>query len=782
MKYIRVAGLFTASGLMALLLATLFGQATTSSPSTPQPAAANQTPLSATATAQDATVNALGEPDLDTVRALCQAGLTDAAMSELRRWVQKNPKAAIPRDIKDFLASLDDNALDVARANRDAGLLDAARVSLQLWIQQHPKNSVPKDLADLLPGPIDNSLQLARAYKKTNSSEAAAAELQKWIQRHPESPVPTDLEDLLPGRFDALLWKVRHSLGSWIWPVLKGLGILVLLFLVLLRMTHLVRPFLVIGDFESSGSDSTMGKRIATLVRQNLAEPRSAQSSLTIASGPVEPVQVPAEITSGLSSAVPMAQTVTALLRWVSPRRVVTITGLLHPQGLRGVGVTLTIAENQRASHSATLWQKDFEPGFAPVPVGTDAALAAQAFDLLIAPSATWVQFQMQKVYGSSKKISLQTRNWRSQAAFDAGLRLADLGRSGAAQIMYLRALAHDPKNFAAQLNLALLLPPSEINEQVKQLKYVATKTKGQTDDSTYYSAAFSLAMILADVGKNKEASEIAKELTTQITKDLAKFDRTRMRFSNPTDNSAQEKYLRVIAPSARVIAAALASEPLPSDVDQLWPSTEFQYNLACYYSMLGKDLVSSIEHLEFAASLDGSKVASYAVTDRNTMLSNVSNSPDTSARFAKIITPIEPPVAPAAPSVLASLIVIGPERAAMLVSNGVVSPADLIVKCTTFTAASAVAASVGVKLDTMLRWARVAELTRLPNIQPSHINALTLGGLDSLAALRGVMPNKIATVLQDWRSDAPTPSADTIGAWSLEITNTNSVVFQAQN
>jgi hypothetical protein len=62
-----------------------------------------------------------GTPDLDTVRVLRQAGLTDAAMSELRRWVQKNPEAAIPTDIKELLASLDDNALDVARASRDAG-------------------------------------------------------------------------------------------------------------------------------------------------------------------------------------------------------------------------------------------------------------------------------------------------------------------------------------------------------------------------------------------------------------------------------------------------------------------------------------------------------------------------------------------------------------------------------------------------------------------------------------------------------------------------------------
>jgi tetratricopeptide (TPR) repeat protein len=782
MKYIRIAGLFTASGLMALLVATLFGQATTSSPITPHPAAANQTPSSAKATAQDADVNELGPPDLNTVRALRQAGLTDAAMSELRRWIQKNPKSGIPTDIKELLAGLDDNALDVARAYREAGLVDAARASLQFWIQQHPKNGVPQDLAGLLPGPIDGSLQLARAYKKTNSLEAAAAELQKWIQRHPESPVPADLKDLLPQRFDALWWKVRHILGSWIWPVLKGVAVLILLFLVLLRITHSFRPFLVIGDFEPSGLDATLGKRMAALVRQNLAEPRSARSSLLIASGPIEPIQLPAEITSELSSAVPMRQTLTALLRWVSPRPVVTIAGLLHPQGLRGVGVTLTIAENQRASHSVTLWQRNFEPDFAPVPVGTDSGLAAQAFDVLITPSATWVQFQMQKAYGSTKKFSFQTLNWRSQADFEAGLRLTDLGRNEAAQTMYLRALGHDPKNFAARLNLALLLPPSNTREQIKQFRYVATKTKGQTDDSTYYSAAFSLAIVLTGLGKKEEASNIAKELTNQIAKDLAKFDRTgNRRFFKSTDNSAQENYLRLIAPSARVIAAALASAPLPRDLDHLWPSTEFQYNLACYYSMVGR-LFKSLEHLEFAASLNRSKVASQAAMDRNTVLSHVSRSPKTSARFATIITPLEPPVAPAARSVLASLIVIGPERAAILASNGVISPADLIVKCSTFTAASALAASVGIKVDTILRWARVAELTRLPNIQPSHINALTLAGLDSLAALRGVMPNKITAVLQDWRSDAPTPSADTINVWSLEIMNTNSVVFQTQS
>ena len=870
MKYIRVAGLFTVSGLMALLLATLFGQATTSSPSIAQPAAANQTPSSATATAQDATVNALGSPDLDTVRALCQAGLTDAAMSELRRWVQKNPKAAIPIDIKDFLASLDDNALDVARANRDAGLLDEARASLKSWIQQHPKKSVPKDLAALLPGPIDNSLQLARAYKKTNSLEAAAAELQKWIQRHPESPVPADLEDLLPRRFDALLWTVRHSLGPWISPALKILGGLVLLVLVLLRWTPFCRPFLVIGDFESVGSDATLGKRIAALVRQQLAEPRSARSSLTIASGPVDPIQIPAEITSGLSSALPMAQTITALFRWVSPRRVITITGLLHPQGLRGAGITLTIAENQSASRSVTLWQQSFEPDFAPVPVGTDTVVAAQTYDFLVAPSATWVQFHMQEGYGSRKEFSFQTRDWHSQANFDAGLRLTDLGRQQAAQVMYRRALARDPNNLAARLNLALFLPssqisepaktgdqpessespktgdqtgisdpakagdqptitgpaktgdqpgtlwrrawhgvlsinsrcrrwlksdpaktddqtgisdpaktgeqtgvskPTEVSEQIKQLEYVVAETKKRSDDSTYYPAAFSLAMALVDAGDNERAKTVAQELDEKVTKGLAKI--------KSTDNSAHDNYLRIIAPSAHAIAAALASSPLPEGVDQLWPSTEFQYNLACYYSMLGKDLISSIEHLEFAAFLDPSKVAAQAKKD--TALRNVRESPETASRFAKIVTLPGAPVAPA-PSVLASLIVIGPERAAVLLSNAVVSPADLIVKCTTLAGASAVAAAVGVKLDTILRWARVAELTRLPNIQPSHINALTLGGLDSLAALRGVMPNKFGAVLQDWGSDAPTLSADTIGAWALEIMNTTSVVFQTQN
>jgi tetratricopeptide (TPR) repeat protein len=784
MKYVRVAGLFTASGLIALLVATLFGQTTTSSPSTAQPAADGQAAASLGVARQAAPVNPPISPDLDTIRALRRAGLTDAAMSELRRWIQQNPKMAIPTDIKELLANLDDNGLDVARANRDVGLLDSARMSLQQWIQQHPKSPLPKDLANLLPGPIDNSLQVARAYKKTHLLDLAAAELQTWIQRHPESTVPDDLKDLLPGRFDVFSWWFRHHIAPSIVPVLEALGVLVLIVLILLRWVRIGRPFLVIGDFDSSGMDAAVGKRIAALVRQQLAAPRSASLSLTIATGPVEPTPVPAEITSGLSSAIPMAQTLSAVLRWASPKRVVTITGLVHPPGRRGVGVTLIAGENQRTSQSVTIWQRDFEPDVVPVPAGTDAAVvAAQQYDSLITPGATWLQFHMQNEYGSHKKSSFQTRDWRSRAAFEAGLRLEALNCKEAAQKMYLKALGHDPKNLAARVNMALLLPLSNIREQIELLKYVAKESKGQTGDSTYYSAAFSLAMALVVVKKNREARNVAKELVGQITIMQARFERTWIRkLFRSTDNSTLEKYLRVVAPSARVIAAALADEALPKDLDKWWPSTEFQYNLASYYSMReGKEnLTTSLKHLEFAATLNQSKVASQATADAKNVFRNLSTSPRTRAGFAKIIAPPEASVAPpAAHSVLASLIVIGPERTAVLLSHGVATPTDLFVKCSTFTAAKALADSVGVKLPTLLRWARVAELTRLTNIQPAHINSLTLAGRDSLAAIRGVSPATLAVALQDWRSDTASPSADTINAWALEIMNTPSIVFQ---
>ncbi len=782
MKYARFAALFVASGLLGLSLGPRFGQTAPSSSSVLQATADGLKPSAASSSPPPAPTNPSIPADLDTVRALRRAGLTEAAMSELHRWIQQNPKTAIPTDIKELLANLDDNALDVARAYRDAGLLEMARTSLQQSLQQHPKSPLPKDLAGLLPGPVDNSLQLARAYKETRSLDAAATELQRWIQRHPESPVPADLKDLLPGRSDALLWRFRHAVAFWIVPILEALGVLGLLVLIVLRMAGVGRPYLVIGDFDSSGTDAALGKRLAALVRQRLAEPLSASSTLTIATGPVEPAQIPADITSGLSSMSSVAQTVLAVFRWASPRRVVTITGLLHPQGLRGVGATLTIGEDQNASNSVTIWQEVFEPDFVPVSTGSDAALAAQPYDSLIAPSVTWLQFHMYREYGSDKKSPFQTRDWRSQAAFEAGLRLSNFGRSEAARTMYLKALGHDPSNLGARLNLALLLSWSDIREQIKQLEYVATKSKGETGDSTYYSAAFSLAMALVDNGQISTAGAMADELVGLINRDLnlaASRKWYQLRKAKPSP--ALEQYLRLVKPSAQVVAATLKLEPLPTDLDTLWPSTEFQYNLACYYSMRGgDDLTRSLGCLEFAALLNPSKVARQAAKEANTLLKNVSTSPQTTKRFAAIVAEPAPPVAaPTTPSVLASLVVIGPERAAVLLSQDVATPADLIVRCTTFTAASTLADSVGVSLPTLLRLARVAELMRLPHIQPAHVNALTLAGFDSLDALRGVAPATLAAALRDWCKDTPLPPANTIDAWALEIINLPSFVLQ---
>jgi hypothetical protein len=349
MKQARVAAsMITAGGLLALLLNTLFGAP--ASPATQAPAASVQTPGPA---APAATTTPPAAPaNLDSVRALRRAGLTDAAVGELRRWIAQNPTTAIPADIVDLLRELDDASLDLARGYQKVGLLDAARTALQQWMQQHPKSAVPADLAGLLPGPADNSLEIARAYKSARQLDAASAELQRWIQKHPRESVPKDLWDLLPGRPDAFQWDVRHRWMPWFIAVLEALAVVVLLGMLVIRAVGIGQPYLVVGDIDGGAiTNGAVGKALSASLRQQLAEPRVARSSsstttgpraasrlsLSIATGAVEPVAIPAEVTSGLGPALPLAQVFGTLLRWASPWRVVTVTGILHAPGVRGV-------------------------------------------------------------------------------------------------------------------------------------------------------------------------------------------------------------------------------------------------------------------------------------------------------------------------------------------------------------------------------------------------------------------------------------------------------------
>src|SRR6185295_7438018 len=146
--------------------------------------------------------------------------------------------------------------------------------------------------------------------------------------------VPDDLQDLLPGRLDTLQWKIRHFVMPWLVPLLGGLAVLALLILIGVRLVGIGRPSVVIADFGPGGDTPSLGPVLAASFRQQLAEPKGARSSLTIATGAIEPSSIPADVTTGLSLAIPMTQVLTSLFKWTTTR-IVTVSGVLHPPGPR---------------------------------------------------------------------------------------------------------------------------------------------------------------------------------------------------------------------------------------------------------------------------------------------------------------------------------------------------------------------------------------------------------------------------------------------------------------
>lgn len=788
MSNARIAGPYvTAGALSALLISALIGQLGTSSSAAAQPKPAPAAPASA-ARARSAADNEDPPANLDSVRLLRKAGLTDAAVAELRRWIKQNPAAPVPADIQSLVAELADTSLALAKAYLKVGLKEQAQASLLIWIQQHPNDDVPADLVPLLVPSIDESLRVVRANRSAHQLDAAVTELQQWVKDHPDQAVPEDLRELLPTGVERWWWWLRKWVLPVTVPVLAGLSLLIVLVLLLIRAFGLLPSQIVIEDFETTGTDAGLGKRLSVRLRQRIAEPNTATPSLRIASGAVVPDAIPADIASDLGSTAPLIKFAASALRWIQPSRLVNVSGVLHPTGPRGVGLTLIAAEGKSVSGSVTIWQQEFEPDFVRITpaVGEEAKTPSVAYDVLLPPAATWLRAHIRREYGKSEPGGNLETDWQALALFDAGLRASQQkDREDAARALYLGALNRDPHNLDAQLNLALLLPATETREKIRQLEAVAKASKLSPRQTTFYSAAFSLAMLLFDDQRPTEAAMVAGELVAEIDRTLAALMKPTR--EQPGDEAnALKAYLQLIGPSARVIAAAIRNEELPESLETEWPSVEFQYNLACYYSLRGDEpsLLRAIEHLEFAAALDRVRVVEFARAEANSVLTKVATSATTRDRFATLVARSEDegPTAPSTPpSLLGAIDVIGQKRAEALAAQQIQAPADLLVACCELLKANALAASVSVELATVLRWARAAELMRLTSISAEQVNALVAAGYDSLASLRGIAPATVRAVFKDWgKAETPPPADTLVDAWAMEAMTMSSLVATA--
>jgi tetratricopeptide (TPR) repeat protein len=680
--------------------------------------------------------------------------------------------------------------LERAKALKDAGFRDAAVAELQRWIVATSTNSLPKEFAvlyDLLPTSLDN-LQRARVLRDSGQRAAAAVEVQKWLQVTGRSEIPYPYEDLgslLPGVPEAGQRLLHDVVLAWVVLLAEVLAGLIVLALLLLRLARVGRPYLVTSDFEAGDVDAALGRALSAHLRQALAQAQTLTSgaTLTMASGPIEPVALPADVISAVSKEVPLATAIDALIRWLSPWRIVTVSGWLHKLGDRGAGLTLTIAQGRTVAHSVTFWQADFEPDWrtaSPPSTGPSPTAAPAPYYALVRPAVTWLQFTLHEDYGPAAAGPLVlegTSRWRSYACFLAGVSLANRGRTEAAAVMYEQALGLDAMNTGARLNLALQLKTrSNLTETISQLEWIVGHTARPLAESSFYSATFSLVMLLVEAGRRVEAAARARTLMRSIAQ-ARQERRQRLRRHQSADDPLLT-YLSVIEPSAGVMWAALAApdddvanDTLAQLLSDAWrPSLEFQYNLACYYSLKNgaQNLESALAHLAFASRLHARRVSTSAIDDLT--LANVRTNAGTQGRFHAICGAAAPD-APTPRSTLALLTVMGTARADALVALGITTAADLIVTCATLQRAAFLAVQLEVSLETVLRWARVAELLRLSGITPAQVNTLTKAGADSLANLRGATPSTLGDLFADWQdAGIAAPAIGALDQWAIEI------------
>ncbi|HEY7199629.1 MAG TPA: tetratricopeptide repeat protein, partial [Candidatus Dormibacteraeota bacterium] len=276
------------------------------------------------------------------------------------------------------------------------------------------------------------------------------------LKLRPQTRLPAELRD--DGAVHRAPWQTETWL-AWQDRVVLALGG----FLVLV----LVWPFaswgwrrlrygrrggrLLIGSF--SGADGVSGDGFAAVVGdhvQRLGDFRSGQRPDRVSKWG-DPVTVPAE----LVSAVPPVGLLSAVLGLVgragqgSDR---CLSGTLHASGPSVVGVSLTLETRQsRVIDGCGVWSSSYAvPASDAVLPRNGSTDRPEMLYPLAFPVAVWAFWKL-----TPDAWRLGTSQWQSYALFGMGEDYDANGQVEQAERCYLRALACDPENLPARLNLA---------------------------------------------------------------------------------------------------------------------------------------------------------------------------------------------------------------------------------------------------------------------------------------------------------------------------------------
>jgi hypothetical protein len=217
------------------------------------------------------------------------------------------------------------------------------------------------------------------------------------------------------------------------------------------------------------------------------------------------------------------------------------------------------------------------------------------------------------------------TTEWRSYALYNAGTHCEESGDDVSAEKLYVAALAIDPKNFAARMNLGGLLVDSGSEargiEQLVIAKHAAIDDGRVENDAVYYSASARLAAAFYNAGRTADAKVESELLLDKIQASLGALNNPPMksRFGRWVNAARRwpglgwlarrigdsmkanevarlqplRRYLEQVQQTVEIIHLGLtvaSGQPVRRLLlgDSGWsPSAPYQYNLACTLSVM---------------------------------------------------------------------------------------------------------------------------------------------------------------------------------------------------
>jgi hypothetical protein len=224
---------------------------------------------------------------------------------------------------------------------------------------------------------------------------AEALDELKTALKNTDQPVPDDLQYLSGGDFQWWREKVARRLDRWARPAGEIFVISALLLVLLSIALARVRvPRVEVTELDDANTGMTVGKSMTALLRDR-TEHLSANllPRVGFVQGPAQAITLPATIVSAVPPSLSWVSGIPALFGNLHPRRVITVSGTLHPAGEKGAGVTISLRESNRVLFTSTLWQADFDPGMPP-PKEKDPS----GYHDLAEPAAIWLLFRLSEI------------------------------------------------------------------------------------------------------------------------------------------------------------------------------------------------------------------------------------------------------------------------------------------------------------------------------------------------------------------------------------------------